>query len=146
MRAAGDVRLRLKLEQLLIEVSLLVVGRRAPAVTRLQPENRVEQALHWFEENLGERPSTEDLARAVGVSAAYLRRLFSEAGRAAPREEMARLRMEAAQRCLREGWKLERVAQFLGFSEASAFSRAFSATCGVSPTEWFRREAGRRAG
>jgi AraC-like DNA-binding protein len=140
MRRAGDVRLGLKLEQVLVETALLVVGRGAPAAARSSQADRVEQALHWFEENLGERPSVEDVARAVGVSAAHLRRLFAEAGREAPQVELARLRMATAQRCLREGWKLERVAEYLGFSEASAFSRAFSGVCGASPRKWRARE------
>lgn len=138
---AGDVRLGLKLEQVLVEVALLVLGRRAPAAPVLSAGSRVERALHWFAENLAENPAVEDVARAAGVSAAHLRRLFAEAGRASPRAELARLRMEAARRCLAEGWKLERVAALLGFSEASAFSRAFSAECGCSPRQWRKREA-----
>ena len=145
----GDRRLGLKLAQVLIEVTLLVLGRAEPAPGPLRgvSRDRVADALHWFEENLCENPSADAVARAVGVSPAHLRRLFAEAGRAAPREEMARLRMAAAQRCLREGWKLEKIAGHLGFSEASAFSRAFSATCGESPRKWLaaaRRAAGQR--
>lgn len=146
LRTAGDGRLRLKLEQLLVEVSLAGAGALGaggdPDATGEPGGARAALVRRKF----GRAPSADDVARAVGVSGAHLRRLFAEAGHASPREEMARLRMEAAQRCLREGWKLERVAQFLGFSEASAFSRAFSATCGVSPTAWLRREAGRDEG
>lgn len=145
-----DGRVGLKLAQVLIEVTLLVLGREAaPAPLRGGVRDRVAEALHWFEENLCENPSADAVARAVGVSPAHLRRLFAEAGRAAPREEMARLRMAAARRCLREGWKLEKIAAHLGFSEASAFSRAFSATCGESPRKWLataRRVSGGRSG
>lgn len=143
MSRAGDARLGLKLEQILVEVSLLVLGRAAPTAAKGLLASRVEHALYWFEENIGENPSVDDVARAVGVSAAHLRRLFVEAGRDAPRAELAKLRMAAAQRCLREGWKLERVAEFLGFSEASAFSRAFSAVCRLSPRKWLARENAR---
>lgn len=142
MARAGDSRLGLKLDQILVETALLALGRGAPETTRGPLADRVEMALRWLEENLGERPSIADAARAVGVSAAHLRRLFADAGRATPHKELARLRMAAARRCLREGWKLERVAGFLGFSEASAFSRAFSAECGQSPRRWRASERG----
>ncbi|MCU0794077.1 MAG: AraC family transcriptional regulator [Opitutaceae bacterium] len=138
MAKTGDARLGPKIAQLLVEVTLLALARSAPATppAPASPAERVERALHWFEENLAESPDVADVARAVGVSAAHLRRLFAEAGRPSPRAELARLRMAAARRCLLEGWKLERVAAFLGFSEASAFSRAFAAECGCSPRAW----------
>lgn len=139
LRAAGDERLGLKLQQILIEVALNVLSRDAPASTRTLPANRVEQALHWFEENIAENPSADAVARAVGVSPAHLRRLFTAAGRPPPRTEMTRLRIAAAQRCLHQGWTLERTAHYLGFSEASALSRAFSAACGCSPRQWRSR-------
>ncbi len=140
LAGAGDARLGLKLDQVLVETALLVLGRSAPAAPADLPADRVERVLHWVEENLGENPSVDDMARAAGVSSAHLRRLFAEAGRPAPRAELARLKMEAARRCLLAGWKLERVAEYLGFSEASAFSRAFSAASGCSPRVWRARE------
>jgi AraC family transcriptional regulator len=142
--AESDPRLTLKLDQVLIEVALLVLGRTAPDVGPVRDLGRVERALHWFEENVGENPSIEDVARAVGVSSAHLRRLFSSAGKDAPKVECMRLRIAVARRCLGEGWKLERIANYLGYSEASALSRAFSASCGASPREWLKRERGAR--
>jgi AraC-like DNA-binding protein len=141
---AGDPRLALKLDQILIEVSLLMLGRLAPDAASGRTLDRVERALHWFEENIGENPATEDMARAAGVSLAHLRRLFAAAGKDSPKAECTRLRMALARRCLRDGWKLERIASYLGYSEASAFSRAFSESCGSSPREWLKRESGAR--
>ena len=140
----SDPRLALKLDRVLIEVALLVLGRTAPEAAPGRDLGRVERALHWFEENVGENPSTEDVARAVGVSPAHLRRLFSSAGKDAPKAECMRLRIAVARRCLGEGWKLERIANYLGYSEASALSRAFSASCGASPREWLKRTGGAR--
>lgn len=142
MHRAGDGRLALKLMQILAEVTLLIMDRSTAPAMRLHKGDRVARALHWFEENIGENPSAEQVAEAVGVSLAHLRRLFAEAGQGSPRQEMARLRMQAAQRCLRAGWKLERIARYLGFSEASVLSRAFSGVCGESPRQWLVRNPG----
>jgi transcriptional regulator GlxA family with amidase domain len=121
-----------------------MLGRLAPDAASGRTLDRVERALHWFEENIGENPATEDMARAAGVSLAHLRRLFAAAGKDSPKAECTRLRMALARRCLRDGWKLERIASYLGYSEASAFSRAFSESCGSSPREWLKRESGAR--
>ncbi len=137
--ADNDPRLALKLEQVLIEIALLVLDRAAPVPAPGPSLDRVEHALHWFEENIGENPSAAEVAKAAGVSPAHLRRLFAAAGRRSPKIECTRLRMAAAGRCLRDGWKLERIASYLGYSEASSFSRAFSSECGASPREWLKR-------
>ncbi len=144
--AENAPRLALKLEQILVEVSLLALDRARPGQTPWRPADRVEQALHWFEENIGEHPSSADVAAAVGVSSAHLRRLFAAAGKESPKTECTRLRIAVARRCLREGWKLERIASYLGYSEASAFSRAFSQACGESPRGWLKRERGETGG
>ncbi|MEY4487498.1 MAG: hypothetical protein RIQ79_6, partial [Verrucomicrobiota bacterium] len=98
--------------------------------------DRVKQALQWFEENLGNNPSIDEVAKVVGVTRGHLRRLFIEAGMNAPKVEFARLQMAMAQRCLIAGWKLEQIAAYLGFSEGSALSRSFLSVCRRSPQRW----------
>ena len=111
------------------------------------PVDRVKAALQWYEENVGDNPSADDVAKAVGVTRGHLRRMFLEAGMNAPKVEFSRLRMTVAQRCLIAGWKLERIAGYLGFSEASALSRSFLAVCGRSPRRWLAESPERaRAG
>ena len=136
LHEAGDPRWRVKFEQILLEVTLLVMARAGPVVVDERPVDRVKQALQWYEENIGDNPSADAVAKAVGVTRGHLRRLFLEAGMNGPKAEFARLRMAVAQRCLIAGWKLERIAAYLGFSEASALSRSFLAVCGRSPRRW----------
>lgn len=136
----------LKLQQFLVEMALLAVGQSDDAFARPTPTDKVFRAINWFEENIGENPTIEDAAKAVGVSTVHLRRLFAERGLRSPHDELTRLRMEAAQRCLREGWTQEAVAQFLGYSEVSAFARAFRDTHGIPPRAWLdldRKSGGR---
>jgi AraC-like DNA-binding protein len=140
-----SVRTSLKLHQLLLDMVMLVVGEQEVGGGRTGPADKISRAIHWFEENIGEQPTVEDAARAVGVSAAHLRRLFASAGRPSPQAELTRIRMEAAQRCLVAGWKQEAISQFLGFSEVSAFARAFRNDCGSAPRRWLK-ENQRRGG
>lgn len=134
----NGLRASLHLNRFLFELSAWVVERGDGDDARPAPADKVTRALHWMEENLGENPSVADAARAVAVSAAHLRRLFSQSGRPAPHEEFTRLRMEAARRCLLLGWKQAAVAQYLGFSEVSAFARAFRDACGRAPGAWLK--------
>ena len=134
--AAKEPSWRIKFEQILLEATLLAMKRAGPSVRDEGPADRVAQALHWFEENIGDNPSADDVAKAVGDTRGHLRRLFIESGRNAPKVEFSRLRMAVAQRCLTAGWKLDQIAGYLGFSEASALSRSFWAVCGRSPRRW----------
>jgi len=135
--AACNASTSLKLQQLLVDLAVLVVSQSStdPGL-RTNPADKVNRALLWFEENLGNHPSVEDAARSVNVSSAHLRRLFAEAGRPSPKMELARLQVKAAQRCLLEGWTQKAVADFLGFSETSTFARAFRDACGQPPGAW----------
>ncbi len=136
MQARRHPGLGLKLDQIVSEVGLFLIERQQPSLPAATHSDRVARALHWFEENIGEQPDACAVARATGVSAAHLRRLFARAGRSAPREELARLRILAAQRGLCAGWSQDKVATYLGYSDVSAFSRAFKKTTKLPPAKW----------
>ena len=126
----------LLVHKLLIEIVNLAIVRMDPLIVGPIAIDVTSRALVWLEENIGERPEVTDVARAVGVSPSHLRRLFAAAGKPSPKFELTRLRIEAAQRCLRAHWKQEAIAQFLGYSDVSAFARAFKLICGVPPRTW----------
>jgi AraC-like DNA-binding protein len=123
----------LLVQRLMIEIVQLAVLRLDPTTIGPAAIDVSNRALSWLEENIGERP---DVAKAVGVSSSHLRRLFAVAGKPSPKSELTRLRIEAAQRCLRSHWKQEAIAQFLGYSDVSTFARAFRAVCGMPPRVW----------
>lgn len=126
----------LLVQRLMIEIVQLAVTRLDPTAIGPAAIDVTNRALGWLEENIGERPDVADVARAVGVSPSHLRRLFAVAGKPSPKSELTRLRIEAAQRCLRSHWKQEAIAQFLGYSDISAFARAFRSVCGMPPRVW----------
>lgn len=118
---------------ILAEITTWVAGRQTTELAESNVGARVERCLHWYRERLTEAPGVAALARVAGCSGTHLRRLFAEAGRGTPHEEMARLRIEAAEQCLREGWSQAAVAEQLGFSEVSAFARAYRRVTGRPP-------------
>ncbi|GAB5470129.1 MAG: AraC family transcriptional regulator [Rhodospirillales bacterium] len=85
------------------------------------------------------------LAKRMGISTAALQRQLREAG-VAYNDLLRATRQELALRYVREtDMPLTEIALAVGYSELSAFSRAFRAWTGLSPQR-FRREAARDAG
>lgn len=139
MLRSNDRRIALKLEQIVIEVAIFILEKDSHTPSRVTSIDRVQLALNWFRQHLAEHPSAEDTAAALGVSPAHLRRLFHAAGLRSPRKEFQIIRIDAAKRLLESGWKLDSISDHLGFSEPSAFSRAFKRSLGLSPRKWSKQ-------
>lgn len=81
-------------------------------------------------------PKVEDIARGVGMSSRTLRRRLAERG-LRYQDLVDETRKELAARMLTERWhSLGEIAFLLGFSEPSAFSRAFRRWTGRSPAQF----------
>lgn len=92
----------------------------------------------------GHEPSLSAAARRVALSPRSLQRRLAEAGTSFARAVDA-VREERAKGFLRSGdVALAEVSWLLGFSEQSAFTRAFRRWTGLSPTEWRRKDTSRR--
>jgi AraC-like DNA-binding protein len=97
-------------------------------------EMKVNQALAWYREHLCQKPSLQDVAAAVFVSPAHLRHLFHQVTRRAPGTLMREIQMEEAMSCVQAGnMTVSEISDYLGFSEPSAFNRAFFKYHGVRP-------------
>jgi AraC-like DNA-binding protein len=84
-------------------------------------------------------PSIESVATPLGVGPRTLQRRLQEAGTTL-RELVASLRAEMALELLgREAFGVAEVAYLLGYSEPSAFHRAFKRWHGITPAEYRRR-------
>ena len=81
-------------------------------------------------------PSQERVAEELGLSERTLRRRLSERGTSF-RELLDEARQEACRVLLAEGqWSMAQIAHMLGYSEQSAFSRAFRRWYGVPPGQF----------
>lgn len=81
--------------------------------------------------------SVSDLAREIGTSETYLRRIFAKALGISPLEYINDLRFSRAGELLLSGfYTVEQVALECGFSDAKYFSTSFKKRFGVTPTEY----------
>lgn len=95
---------------------------------------KVEAARTVYRERLRQSPTVEEVAREVGVSPSHLRRLFRQARGQSPKRAFLEIRMEMARVRVESGaMTLSGISDYLGFSEPSAFSRAYKRHFGVSP-------------
>ncbi len=88
-------------------------------------------------------PTAQSIAKGLGCSARTMHRRLAEEGGGAFQELLDDVRREAAVRHLREGRiEISGIAFVLGFSEVSAFYRAFKRWTGRTPVEYRRGEDG----
>lgn len=144
-------------ERALIDLSLLVLekpwslvaGEAAPEVAALVPTApvagdlparavaRVLAAENWFRLHLAERPTLEEVARAGGLSAGHLRRLFHQVRGEGPHPVFEGIRIRHALQLLAHSdRKLAAVALDCGFAGASQLCQVFRSRLGVTPTQW----------
>jgi len=97
-------------------------------------EKKVVEAMAWYQANLAQGPSIQEVAEAVHLSSTHLRRLFHKVRGIPPQAAFTELQFERAKELMRDRTiPFERVAENAGFGSASAFSRAFKMESGVSP-------------
>lgn len=97
----------------------------------------VQAAIDYIADRLDEPISLEELARYIGLSPTYLQRLFVAQVGESPAQYARRLRLERAAGLLsRPGATVTEVALESGYEAPEAFTRAFRARFGVSPSEY----------
>jgi AraC family transcriptional regulator len=96
-------------------------------------------AHEYIVENLGERVTLEDLAKATGLSRFHFARQFRRSMGEAPMRYVQRCRVEHAKRLIRQGELLmTEIAMSVGFYDQSHFSREFRKLVGMTPRDFAR--------
>lgn len=125
------------MDKVCAQLSLLALKGVVPARARSSEsiaEQKVRQATAWYRERLSQAPTVAQVARGVSVSPAHLRRLFLQATGESPQQVLRELRLSTALHLLRDQQRsVQEVAELVGFSEPSAFSRAFRNWHGTPP-------------
>ena len=145
--ASADERERVVADSDLLE--LAVFGRGEDETRALEvpgppppPETGpVAQRTRWLLEGNGAGPAltASEAARALGMSERSLARALSDEGTGF-RELRDEVRQERAITMLRAGERIDRIARHLGFSDPSAFHRAFRRWTGRSPGSFAPRD------
>lgn len=114
---------------LILEV---IACERTSAAPR--PIRRIDPALNYIAENLGEPLTVGDLAKLTGLSEARFKVRFKQELGVPPGEYVQRTRIEEAQRRLERGSdSVTRIAFDLGFSSSQYFATVFRRFTGKSP-------------
>jgi len=141
--------IRQSLEQFLI--LLLRRGPSAPDPARTtssgkeRSDNRiVQKAVHFMEENVGNRFSFADVCAHAMQSGSTLKSLFRRHAGCGVMEYANRVKNDAARRMIREsGLNFSDIAERLGYSSVHYFSRQFKKSTGMTPSQYARSAKGR---
>jgi len=99
----------------------------------------VERALRHLEKSFDQPLSPSSLAKKAGMSAARFARLIKRIHGISPMQLITKTRISAGSRLLLEGnAPIAEIALNCGFADHSAFTRAFRAVTGCSPSEYRR--------
>ena len=120
------------LVQLLILLGRLSFGD-APRATESAHDEKIAAVLSYINENLGAQLDVDALAARAHISRYHFMRLFKAQTGSSVHAYVRQRRLMHAAHLIREGMSAARAAEESGFSDYSAFHRAFVALFGVSP-------------
>jgi AraC family transcriptional regulator len=136
----GDAIDVLEQERAAIDLALFVLRQMNLPVTLGPPQlaaRRVEAGLAWYADHMAARPTVEEVAGAVGVSAPHLRRLFHRSRGMSPLQAMREIQLQRVCELLSHSdMSLSAIAEVCGFSAQSVLSRTFRQSFKVSPSQW----------
>jgi AraC family transcriptional regulator len=112
-----------------------------PSTLQLYKE-RILGVLVFIQKNLDEEVPLEEYARVAHFSPYHFHRVFRGMVGESLQEHIRRLRLERAATRLKHGDRsVMEIALEAGYETHEAFTRAFKALCGVSPTHFRRQRA-----
>ena len=141
----------LRLEEILQDISLQVVQLEAEYVERIQtiPTKKMAYKKELFTRLLAaknfvhdyQRHSIQlaDIAKASGLSAFYLHRLFRQVFGATPAQYQERLRLVEAKAYLKR-FSVKETSYLVGFADDAYFSKRFKKHFGIPPGKFARMQ------
>jgi AraC family transcriptional regulator len=103
--------------------------------------DKIQQSIEYIENNLSEKLSLDDIAKAAFISKYYYHRLFHNIAGQPVMEYVRKRRLtEAARELLMGKEKIVDIALKYQFSSQEAFSRAFRKMFNISPSELRKKQ------
>lgn len=101
---------------------------------------RVQQACVYIKRHLGEKLHIKKIAKHVYVSESHLRLLFRQSLGVSPMGYMLQTRTQRARELLmNSSFRLNEIAEMIGYEDQSQFSRAFRKIEGMTPYDYRQR-------
>lgn len=121
------------LVQLLVFLNRMMLGGASRGATKSASGGKIAPALSYINENLTGSLSIDEMAALCYVSRYHFMRLFKAQTGSTVHNYIRQKRLMLAARLIREGMSASAAASECGFSDYSAFHRAFKQTFRVSP-------------
>ena len=121
------------LAQLMVQLNRIMQRDSSRENTTAEQCGKISAALSYINENITGKPSVDELAAMCYLSRYHFMRLFKQQTGCTVHNYIRQKRLVLAARLIREGMSASSAAAECGFTDYSAFHRAFSQTFGVSP-------------
>ncbi len=93
------------------------------------------EAVNYFSQHIDGQPRISEVARYCNISEASLKRLFDKYAGVGVHKYLIKMKMRMATAMLKEGKSVTCVADALGFSGQSYFSKVYKRETGINPSE-----------
>lgn len=98
---------------------------------------KVNSAIYYMNENVGEKLTIRDFAAYIGYSESYFYRIFIRETGYAPIDYFNRLKIQrACEYLLHSSMNIVQISHILGFTDSYYFSRTFSRIMKISPVKY----------
>lgn len=112
-------------------------ARPASLLRERTQQEFIDHVRRYLEDNISRRLTLADICRDNLVGRSYLQKVFREKTGGGAMEYFGAMKIEAAQRMIREGThNFTEIAVMLGYSSIHYFSRHFKKVTGMTPSEY----------
>ncbi|MBP1990109.1 helix-turn-helix domain-containing protein [Paenibacillus eucommiae] len=119
------------------EEMIVVIAARIEEAFREKKGSYIHEVIKLVEENSGSELSLSYAADQLGITPAYLSRIFKEKMGMNFLEFLTNARVEKSKKLLKEtDWKIKEISSLTGYSNVNYFIRIFKEMTGMTPREY----------